>query len=162
MDLEELKKELARQRRANYIQSWIILGLFLVFCAFGSYQLRYLREQVHIAVSAAQVRPINGTRGAAGADGVNGINGQNGQGGQSGQNATSDQIAAAVSQYLADNPPAQGPQGAAGADGTNGKDGKTLQVQITAGCQLQQKYSTDSFWDTIAQLPLPCVSLGTP
>ena len=49
--------------------------------------------------------------GSNGKDGINGTNGLNGQ------NATAEQIAVAVSQYLAANPPQQGPKGDTGDAG---------------------------------------------
>ena len=74
------------------------------------------------------VERTNNQDGKDGANGKNGINGKDGQNGKdgvnglNGSNATSEQIAAAVIQYFAINPPKQGDPGNDGKDGIDGRD----------------------------------------
>lgn len=164
MNSDELSKELRRQRRANYVQSWLIFLLVVAGICYFSSQVNNLKQQVKL-LSSTQAKPIDVINGSDGQDGIDGINGWDGDDGRNGKDVTPELIAAAVSQYLAENPPPPGPQGLTGEpgkDGTNGEDAVVFDVRLdTTTCTLQKKLSTDTFWLDVAQYnPLACLSGG--
>lgn len=98
---------------------------------------------------------INGRDGKDGRDGVNGANGSDGTNGINGQNATAAQIAAAVSQYLRENPPPQGDKGDAGA---NGIDGESPEIRCNPETRrLEYKKPSDEDWSFVGAACRPVV-----
>lgn len=147
----------------RFVKGSILFVIFL-FCAllfWVSLELRQLKSQVALNTSiigSQPVQPIRVVNGRDGAPGLSiqgpvGLQGLQGTSGKDGQNATADQIAAAVAAYLASHPVV----GLTGPKGDSGQDGKTLEIQLdTKSCLLEEKYSTDDFWQPIAQLSFPC------
>lgn len=142
--------ELKRLKRFIYVSWCLLLAVIIGLTVWGSVELRKLNQSVQFA-NARVIHGIDGSNGTNGAS-IIGPEGPSGRSvaGKDGQSITSDQIASAVASYLTLNPPA------AGQPGTPGNDGLTLEVQVTAGCQLQSKYSDSDVWTPLAQLILPC------
>jgi len=148
--------EIRRLKRFIVVSWAALLAVILLLVVLGSHEIKNLNKSITIL---ADKRPTvihgidgkNGLDGAQGLPGLPGLPGLNGRNGQDGKSVTASQIVQAVSDYLRSNPAPAGKQGAPG------QNGRTVTLQVNANnCQLQEKYTDDDNWITIAQLPLPC------
>lgn len=133
------------------VVSWALVLLIVIGTVFwGSYQIRELKNQLN-ALDTQKPTIIKGINGK---DGVTTLRTLTvtlpAKDGKDGQNATPEQIAAAITNYLQKNPPIQG------KDGHPGVDGRTLYFRVTSACVEQTKYTDDDTWTDQAQLPFPC------
>jgi len=86
----------------------------------------------------------DGRDGNDGKDGKDGKDGTDGSNGSDGRDVTPEQIAAAVSRYLAENPPPKGDKGDQGEPGTNGA---VAEFRCNPDTAMQEyKYPDDSDW----------------
>ena len=76
-----------------------------------------------------------------GSTGITGASGTNGANGLNGNNATAEQIAVAVAEYLKANPPAKGDTGESGKDGN---DGRELELCYMRDGRVGQRYVGDN------------------
>lgn len=145
----------------------VLIGLvswLIVLSIQRSNQINNLLVQVQ---TIENIKPINGKDGKTpikGVDYTDGINGNNGRNGKSGiglngadgQNATPDQIAAAVADFLTANPPAKGDTGPSGDAGAPAR-----QIQIRCNplkLQNEWRYVGDSGWTPLDKVT-SCVGL---
>lgn len=122
----------------------------LVWCTI---QVQTVRHQF-VAFTSQKPLVIRGIDGQNGLQGVPGLS----MVGAAGQNATPQQIAQAVVDYMIANPVL----GVKGDKGDQGTPGRTLETRIVPDtCVLQSKYTDETFWNNVAQLPTPCTKDST-
>lgn len=127
---------------------WCFSIAVVMALAWGILQVQTLQHQI---VALSNQKPIV----IRGIDGQNGLQGMPGLSfmGTPGKNATLEQIAQVVFVWAKANPTT--PQ--KGDKGEKGDTGRTLETRVDPEtCTLQSKYTDDTFWNTIAQLPTPC------
>lgn len=148
------RPNLTRQEWVSLISFLLILGVVIAFVAWASYQIKDIRNIIQNPPVTVKTIPTPGERGMDGVtttivetlpaplpkepkEPVNGTNGKD---------ATDEQVAKAVENYMASHPVKDG------TNGQDGKDGRTVFIRFNPVTLTEEcKYLGDLLWQPIEE-----------